>query len=234
MSIESTAIQSLTGVRNQLSQAAQACGRSPESVHLLAASKQQSVAAMRALATAGQRHFGESYAQEALAKMEALKDLNPCWHFIGQLQSNKTRPVAEHFQWVHTLDRDKHATRLNEQRPHAELPLQVCIQVKLADEAGKGGVWPDQVLELAQHIQQLPRLKLRGLMCIPPPSDDYPTQLAQFRRLHELLAQLNAAGLELDTLSMGMSGDFTAAIAAGATWVRIGTAIFGERHALNT
>ena len=223
-------IDGLIEVRRQMAQAAQACRRSADSVHLLAVSKQQSAAAIRAMADAGQRDFGESYVQEALAKMESLRDLDLCWHFIGQLQSNKTRPVAEHFQWVHTLDRDKHASRLNEQRPHYAPPLQVCIQVKLAEEAGKGGVWPEQVPTLAQHIQRLPRLTLRGLMCIPPPSDDYATQLQQFLRMRELLTQLNATEMRLDTLSMGMSGDFAAAIAAGATWIRIGTAIFGERQ----
>jgi PLP dependent protein len=229
MSIESAALQGLNEVRDQLSIAARACGRSPESVQLLAVSKQQSVAAMRVLADAGQRDFGESYAQEALDKMTVLKDLPLRWHFIGQLQSNKTKPVAEHFQWVHTLDRDKIATRLNEQRPHYAPPLQVCIQVKLAEEPGKGGVWPEQVATLAAHVQQLPRLKLRGLMCIPPPAGQYDGQLNQFRRLAELQCELNASGLDLDTLSMGMSGDYAAAIAAGSTLVRIGTAIFGER-----
>lgn len=233
MSIEpnpSHPIDALNEVRRQLAGAAHNCGRQPSSVGLLAVSKQQSVVAMRAMAAAGQRDFGESYLQEALAKIETLKDLNLCWHFIGQLQSNKTRPIAEQFQWVHTLDRDKIATRLNAQRPLNTSPLQVCIQVKLADEAGKGGVWPEQVAQLAEHVQQLPRLKLRGLMCIPPPTDDYATQLTQFRRLAELQQQLNAQGFALDTLSMGMSGDYLAAIAAGSTLVRIGTALFGERQ----
>lgn len=229
MSIESNAVQSLMQVRRRLEAACHASGRPPDSVTLLAVSKQQSVAAIRAVAVAGQRDFGESYAQEALDKMAALSDLDLCWHFIGQLQSNKTRLIAEHFQWVHTLDRDKIAGRLNEQRPHHLPPLQVCIQVKLAEEAGKGGVWADQVAALARHVQGLPRLKLRGLMCIPPPAEDGSTQLAQFRRLTDLQHELNGDGLNLDTLSMGMSGDFPAAIAAGATVVRIGTAVFGER-----
>ncbi len=229
MSIEPNAVQCLMQVRRRLEVACRACDRPPDSVTLLAVSKQQSVAAIRAVAVAGQADFGESYAQEALDKMAALRDLNLCWHFIGQLQSNKTRPIAEHFQWVHTLDRDKIATRLNEQRPDHAPPLQVCIQVKLAEEAGKGGVWADQVAALARHIQSLPRLKLRGLMCIPPPAEDG-MQLAQFRRLADLRHQLNTDGLNLDTLSMGMSGDFPAAIAAGATIVRIGTAVFGERR----
>ncbi|MGE0114736.1 MAG: YggS family pyridoxal phosphate-dependent enzyme [Steroidobacteraceae bacterium] len=228
--MENIAIQGLAQVRNQIAAATRGCGRPAGSVSLLAVSKQQSVAAMRAVAAAGQRDFGESYLQEALAKMQALQDLDLCWHFIGQMQSNKTRPVAEHFQWVHTLDRDKIATRLNEQRPHYAPPLQVCIQVKLADEAGKGGIWPEAVPSLAQHVLQLPRLNLRGLMCIPPPATEYAMQLAQFRRLQDLLTQLNTGGLGLDTLSMGMSGDYAAAIAAGATLVRIGTAVFGARQ----
>jgi len=230
MSIEPDGIQGLMRVRNQLVAACRACGRAPTSVTLLAVSKQQSIPAVRAVAAAGQRDFGESYAQEALDKMAALHDLQLCWHFIGQLQSNKTRQIAEHFQWVHTLDRDKIAARLHEQRPDEAAPLQVCIQVKLAEEAGKGGVWPDEVAALAAHIQKLPRLTLRGLMCIPPPVNDPAAQLAQFQRLAELQQQLNAGGLKLDTLSMGMSGDFPAAIAAGATIVRIGTAVFGERR----
>lgn len=229
MSIEANPIQGLARVRNELSIAARACGRNPESVHLLAVSKQQSVAAIRALAEAGQHDFGESYVQEALDKMAPLRDLPLNWHFIGQLQSNKTRPVAEHFQWVHTLDRDKIATRLNEQRPHFAPPLQVCIQVKLAEEPGKGGRWPEEVAALAAHVRQLPRLKLRGLMCIPPPAERHADQLKQFRQLATLQRDLNDSGLELDTLSMGMSGDYAAAIAAGSTLVRIGTAIFGDR-----
>ncbi len=231
MSIESTSTKRLTEVRNQLSMAARACGRGPESVHLLAVSKQHPATVIRALANVGQHDFGESYVQEALDKMGALADLPLRWHFIGQLQSNKTRPVAEHFQWVHTLDRDKIATRLNQQRPHYASPLQVCIQVKLAEEAGKGGVWPEQVAALAAHVRQLPRLKLRGLMCIPPPAANYDDQLGQFRQLAMLQRDLNAGGFDLDTLSMGMSGDYAAAIAAGSTLIRIGTAIFGERTA---
>jgi pyridoxal phosphate enzyme (YggS family) len=223
-------LERLDQVRSQLASATQACGRAADSVTLLAVSKQHSADAIRSLSAAGQRDFGESYAQEALAKMDDLQDLTLCWHYIGQLQSNKTRLIARHFDWVHTVDRDRIATRLNDQRSDSAAPLQVCIQVKLAEETGKGGVWPEQTLVLAQHIQHLPHLKLRGLMCIPPPSDDHATQLHQFRRLSDLQQQLNASGLNLDTLSMGMSDDYAAAIAAGSTLVRIGTAIFGERH----
>lgn len=221
----------LRQLNSSMAQAAIASGRDPQSVRLLAVSKQQTPAAIRTLVGAGQREFGESYLQEALPKMEALRDLDLIWHFVGQLQSNKTRAVAEHFQWLHTLDRDRIATRLNDQRPHYATPLNVCIQVKLAEEAGKGGVWPDEALPLAEHIRQLPRLRLRGLMCIPTPRDDYAGQLAQFQRMQALLNELNAKDFALDTLSMGMSDDYAAAIAAGATIVRIGTALFGERTA---
>jgi len=220
----------LKTILESLQDAARMTGRDPSSVHLLAVSKQHPAAAIRALAQAGQRDFGENYLQEALPKLAELSDLNLTWHFIGQLQSNKTRAVAEHFQWVHTVDRDKIATRLNDQRPHYAPALQVCIQVKLAEEADKGGVWPDAVLPLAEHIRQLPRLKLRGLMCIPPPTDSTAEQLAHFTRLKTLFDTLNQQHLEMDTLSMGMSNDYPAAIQAGSTLVRIGTALFGERQ----
>jgi hypothetical protein len=230
MSEENTLIHRWQQVRQQLDAAATTAGRDAAKVRLLAVSKQHSALAIRQLANAGQRDFGESYGQEAQRKQAELTDLPLCWHFIGQLQSNKTRLIATHFDWVHTLDRLKHAERLNEQRP-AHLPaLQACIQVKLAEETGKGGLWPEQVLELSQQMQQLPRLQLRGLMCIPPPIKDPSAQKAQFQRMQNLLQQLNAHGLSLDTLSMGMSDDYVAAIAAGATIVRIGTAIFGQRN----
>lgn len=215
--------------RAQIAAAAREHGREASGIRLLAVSKQHPVSAIRELAAAGQRDFGENYLREVLAKMQALADLDLTWHFIGQIQSNKTRSIAESFQWVHTLDRLKIAQRLNEQRPHYAPPLQVCIQVKLAKEAGKGGVWPDEVSPLAQTVARLPRLRLRGLMCIPPPAEDFAAQRAYFERMAQLLETLQSQGLELDTLSMGMSGDFQAAIAAGATIVRMGTAIFGER-----
>ncbi len=238
MSNQAIVIQRLAQVRQQLLDACHAAARPADAVTLLAVSKQHPSHTIRLLASAGQHDFGESYVQEAFDKMAELADLSLCWHFIGQLQSNKTRAIAEHFDWVHTLDRDKIATRLHEQRPAIKAPLQVCIQVKLAEEAGKGGVWPDQVAALAGHVRHLSRLRLRGLMCIPPPSDDYHRQLQRFQQLTELQAQLNAADrdagipaeMALDTLSMGMSGDCVAAIAAGSTMVRIGTAIFGERY----
>jgi PLP dependent protein len=196
---------------------------------LLAVSKQQSSAAIRELVAAGQRDFGENYLQDALAKIESLADLNLTWHYIGQIQSNKTRPITEHFHWVHTVDRLKIAERLSEQRSQAMPPLNICIQVKLADEPGKGGVSPENTAALARAIARLPRVRLRGLMCIPPPREKFDEQLAYFRQCAELLRSLNQQGLALDTLSMGMSGDLEAAIAAGATQVRVGTAIFGER-----
>ncbi len=220
----------LKSILDSLQQTARLNNRDANSVRLLAVSKQQPAAAIRALAQAGQRDFGENYLQEALPKLAELSELNLTWHFIGQLQSNKTRAVAEHFHWVHTVDRDKIATRLHEQRPHYASALQVCIQVKLADETGKGGVWPDDVLPLAQHIRQLSRLTLRGLMCIPPPTDHPPEQLAQFIRMKALFDALNEQQLAMDTLSMGMSNDYQAAIKAGSTMVRIGTALFGERQ----
>lgn len=219
----------LQTVRGQIHTAAAQFGRDPESIRLLAVSKTHPPGAVRAAAAGGQSDFGESYIQEALDKQAALTDLPLTWHYIGQIQSNKTRQVAERFAWVHTVDRLKIAERLSAQRVNAP-PLNICIQVKLADEPGKGGVEPAEVEALARSIQLLPNLKLRGLMCIPPPSDDFATQRNYFAQLAELFQALNAKGMELDTLSMGMSGDLNAAIAAGTTLVRVGTAIFGERQ----
>lgn len=222
----------LQETRTRIASAASKHGRPPDSVRLLAISKSQPHEAIRALAELGQRDFGENYLQEALPKIAALSDLELTWHFTGQLQSNKTRPVAQHFDWVHTVDRERIAVRLNDQRPHYALPLNVCIQVRLVEEPGKGGVAPSELLPLAQRIRELPKLALRGLMCIPPPSSDFETQRARFEELARYQRELIAQGFELDTLSMGMSDDFEAAIAAGATWVRIGTAIFGPRSRL--
>lgn len=216
-------------VRTAIGTACADHGRDAGEVTLLAVSKQQSSAAIRTLARAGQRDFGENYVQEAQGKIEDLGDLDLTWHFIGQIQSNKTRALAEAFQWVHTVDRTKTAQRLSEQRPHYSPPLQVCIQVKLADESPKGGIAPEEVPALAAQIASLPRLQLRGLMCIPPPSEDFDRQYGYFSELARLLAVLKRQGLSVDTLSMGMSGDFSAAIAAGSTMVRVGTAIFGAR-----
>jgi PLP dependent protein len=221
----------LTETRTRISSAATRHGRRPESVGLIAMSKQQPASSIRTLAEYGQRDFGENYLQEAMSKRAALADLDLVWHFTGQLQANKTRTVAENFQWVHTLDRERIAVRLNEQRPHHAPPLEVCIQVRLADEPGKGGAALEELALLAHRLAELPRLRLRGLMCLPPPRETFAEQQAFFAHLAQLQAALSGEGLPLDTLSMGMSNDLEAAIAAGATWVRIGTALFGERPA---
>jgi PLP dependent protein len=204
-------------------------GRSPQSVGLVAISKGHPGEALRTLFELGQRDFGENYLQEALPKMQALSDLPIRWHFTGQVQGNKTRVIAEHFDWVHTVDRERIASRLNEQRPPHLAPLNVCIQVKLEDEPGKGGLDPGDVESVARAISQMPRLKLRGLMTLPPPRNSYEEQKLLFDRLAELLRELQTQRFDVDTLSMGMSDDLEAAVAAGATLVRIGTAIFGAR-----
>ena len=216
--------------RKRIASAALQSGRSPESVQLVAISKGHPADAIRTVAAAGQRDFGENYLQEVLPKFEALRDLPLVWHFTGQIQSNKTRPIAEHFAWVHTVDREKIAARLSEQRPPDAAPINVCVQVSLEDEPGKGGVPVAEVAELAARIAVMPRLRLRGLMAIPPPRDTFEEQKALFDRMSALLRDLNDKGLRLDTLSMGMSDDLEAAVAAGSTLVRIGTAIFGERN----
>lgn len=218
-----------TQTRHRIADLATQWGRLCDSVGLVAISKGHPAADLRQLASLGQRDFGENYLQEALPKQQQLQDLKLTWHFTGQLQGNKTRAVAEHFDWVHTLDRERIAVRLNEQRPHHAPPLNICVQVSLVPEPGKGGVSPAELLPLAQRIAALPKLKLRGLMCIPPPRDTFDEQRALFEQLAECQRGLVAAGLAVDTLSMGMSADLDAAVAAGATWVRIGTAIFGER-----
>ena len=215
--------------RKRIATAATRWGRLCDSVGLVAISKGHPASALRTVAGFGQRDFGENYLQEALPKRQELQDLELTWHFTGQLQGNKTRTVAEHFQWVHTLDRERIAVRLNEQRPHYAPPLNVCLQVSLVDEPGKGGVPPEQLPSLAHSVAQLPKLKLRGLMCIPPPRETFEEQRALFEQLADCQRRLVAAGFALDTLSMGMSADLEAAVAAGATWVRIGTAIFGAR-----
>jgi pyridoxal phosphate enzyme (YggS family) len=185
--------------------------------------------AIRAAYAAGQRDFGESYAQEAVEKMKALADLPVVWHFIGPIQSNKTRPIAETFDWVHSIDRLKIAERLSAQRPPGRAPLEACIEVNVSGEASKAGVLPEAAAALAATVAGLPNLRLRGLMAIPEPTPDAALQRRRFERLRELRDALNRDGLALDTLSMGMSDDFEAAIAAGSTMVRVGTAIFGPR-----
>ena len=206
-----------------------AAGRNPESVTLVAVTKAKSAESVRLAATAGVTDFGENYLQEALAKMDQLADLKLKWHFIGGIQSNKTRAIAERFDWVQSVDRFSVARRLSEQRPFHAPPLNVCIQVALVPEPTKGGVAPDELAELARAIAGLPRLVLRGLMCVPPPQPNAAAERAVFAKLRAALDDLNAGGLKLDTLSMGMSGDFESAIAEGATLVRIGTALFGAR-----
>lgn len=198
-------------------------------VRLLAISKGQPATAIRRLAELGQLEFGENYLQEAAPKMAALRDLPLIWHYTGQIQANKTRPIAAAFDWVHTVDRERIAQRLDAQRPPSSPPINVCIQVRLEEEPGKGGIELPEVPELAKRLKAFPRLRLRGLMCIPPPRDSFDEQRAQFQRLADCLLDLNCRGLDLDTLSMGMSQDLEAAVAAGATLVRIGTALFGAR-----
>jgi pyridoxal phosphate enzyme (YggS family) len=219
----------LAAVRARIAAAALRAGRDAQSVRLLAVCKEQPVAAIAALVDAGQRDFGENYVRDATPKIEALPGLSITWHFIGQMQANKTREVAVHFQWVHTLDRERIATRLDAQRPHERGPLDVLLQVRLADEPGKGGVEPVEAQRLADFVHELPRLRLRGLMCLPPPAIDEAAQRVPFRRLRELLEDLNRRGHALDVLSMGMSADLEAAVLEGATLVRIGTALFGPR-----
>jgi hypothetical protein len=220
---------SVNHVRSRVRQSAIAAGRDPDAVTLVAVTKAQTAETVRAAATAGVTDFGENYLQEALAKMEQLADLNLRWHFIGSIQSNKTRAIAERFDWVHSIDRFSIARRLSEQRPYHAAPLNLCIQVELVPEPNKGGVAPGEVGRLAVATAQLPRVCLRGLMCVPPPQADVAAERAVFARLRILLEELNATGHKLDTLSMGMSGDFEAAVAEGATMVRIGTALFGSR-----
>ncbi len=219
----------LLAVRQRIAAAETRFDRTPGSVRLLAVSKGQPVAALREAYSAGQHNFGESYAQEALGKIAALADCAPEWHFIGPLQRNKTRTVAAHFDWVQSLDRLTLAERLHAQRP-AEMPaLQVCIEVNISGETSKSGVAPGDVPALATAVAALPRLQLRGLMALPAPTNEFAAQRAAFQRLRVLYDDLCARGFTLDTLSMGMSDDMEAAIAAGATLVRVGTAIFGER-----
>ncbi|RAS09987.1 YggS family pyridoxal phosphate-dependent enzyme [Cupriavidus alkaliphilus] len=221
----------LQAVRQGIAAAAQQAGRQAADIALLAVSKTVSPDRIRAAYAAGQREFGENYVQEGIDKIAALADLRDRlqWHFIGPLQSNKTRPVAEHFDWVHTIDRLKIAERLSAQRPAGMPALQVCIQVNISGEASKSGVAPAEVPALAHAVAALPGLQLRGLMAIPEPAHDPAAQRRPFATMRTMLQALRADGLALDTLSMGMSGDMEAAIAEGATLVRIGTAIFGAR-----
>lgn len=231
--IMSTIEEKLQAVRRAIAQAATEARRPPDSVTLLAVSKTFGADAVLAAAAAGQAAFGENYLQEALDKIAAVRQELPQsaieWHFIGPIQSNKTRPIAEHFDWVHTVEREKIAARLSEQRPEGMADLNICLQVNISGEASKSGVSPEDLPALARAVAQLPKLRLRGLMAIPEPQTDPALQRAAFAQLRVLYEQLRADGLPLDTLSMGMSADLQAAVLEGATIVRVGSAIFGSR-----
>jgi PLP dependent protein len=216
-------------VRARIERATALAGRAAGSVTLIAVSKDQPLPLLTVARQAGVTDFGENYLQEALAKLAALPRPGVTWHFIGQLQANKTRAVAEHFDWVHTVDRERTAARLSGQRPAALPPLQVCLQVLIEPEPGKGGVAPAALGPLAHSVARLPGLRLRGLMCVPPPGASVELSRARFARVRALKDELNAAGHSLDVLSIGMSDDFESAILEGATHVRIGTAVFGSR-----
>ncbi|MDJ0940255.1 MAG: YggS family pyridoxal phosphate-dependent enzyme [Woeseiaceae bacterium] len=222
--------ENLSIIRDLLTEAANQAERDPATVHLLAVSKKQPIEAILEAAAAGQRDFGENYVQEGLDKIAAAGSERLIWHFIGHLQSNKTRAVAEHFDWVHTIDRLKIARRLSDQRPAGMEALNICLQVDIDNEASKSGATVAEVPALARAVSELPNVRLRGLMCLPAQREGFEAQREPFRRLHQLAESIRADGIDLDTLSMGMTGDYRAAIAEGATMVRIGTAIFGPRE----
>lgn len=225
--------ENLRKINESIASIARSAGRDPAAVTLVAVSKRQPLERVREAVAAGHRHFGENTLQGALAHMDALVDApgdaGLTWHFIGPVQSNKTRPIAERFDWVHTIEREKIARRLSEQRPPDAPPLDVCIQVNVDDEASKSGCAPEEAGPLADLVAGLPRLRLRGLMCIPAPAEGLAAQRRPFARLRGLFEELNARGHRLDTLSMGMSADLEAAILEGATLVRVGTDVFGPR-----
>jgi PLP dependent protein len=227
--IMSTIAANLQAVRERIEAACNAAGRDARAVQLVAVSKTFAPEAIREAARAGQRHFGENYAREGAEKIHALSDDRLVWHYIGPVQSNKTATIAQHFDWVHGVDREKVAQRLSDARDARRAPLDVCLQVKVSGEATKSGVAPDAVGALARRVATLPGLRLRGLMAIPEPTSDTTLARRRFAEVREIMARLVRDGLALDTLSMGMSADFEAAIAEGATMVRVGTAIFGER-----
>ncbi|MFL9610916.1 YggS family pyridoxal phosphate-dependent enzyme [Methylobacillus sp. Pita2] len=216
-------------IKARIEAAALDAGRAPDSVSLLAVSKAHPASAIREAYALGQRQFGENYLQEALAKQEELQGLDIEWHFIGPIQSNKTQPIARHFDWVHSVDRAKIADRLNAARGPGQPALQVCIQVNVSGEDSKSGTSAADAIALADHIRQLPKLRLRGLMAIPAPTHDPQEQQSQFRAVRDIYDSLQSSGHHLDTLSMGMSEDFPAAVQEGATIVRVGSAIFGAR-----
>jgi pyridoxal phosphate enzyme (YggS family) len=227
--IMSTIAANLQAIRARIEAACNAAGRDARTVDLVAVSKTFAIDAIRDAARAGQRAFGENYAREGAEKIHALPDAGLIWHYIGPIQSNKTGTIAQDFDWVHTVDREKIARRLSDAREAHRAPLQVCIQVNVSGEATKSGVPPDAVAELARQVRALPRLALRGLMAIPEPTTDTALIRRRFAQVREIKERLGREGFSLDTLSMGMSADFEAAIAEGATLVRIGTAVFGER-----
>jgi pyridoxal phosphate enzyme (YggS family) len=231
--IMSSISRNLQVVHDGIATAARNAGRDSDEIRLLAVSKTFGPEAVLEAAEAGQNAFGENYLQETLDKMAALRALRPelrlAWHFIGPIQSNKTRPIAEHFDWVHSVEREKIAQRLSDQRSDKLPPLNICLQINISGEASKSGATLEHASELAHAVARMPRLKLRGLMAIPEPADDFEQQRLPFRRLRQLFDELRAQGLAIDTLSMGMSADMEAAIAEGSTMVRVGTAIFGKR-----
>ena len=220
----------LATVRDQILQSCQRHHRSSDDVCLIAVSKTRSEQEIRDVAREGQIHFGENYVQESVDKIAKITDIELVWHFIGPIQKNKTKLIAEHFSWVHSIDRESVAVRLNNQRPSNMPALNICLQINIDDENSKSGIAASKLIPLAESIQQLPNLKLRGLMAIPSASDNFDQQSASFQKMADLLVELKQHHLEADTLSMGMSNDYDAAIACGATMVRIGTAIFGPRH----
>lgn len=228
--VMSSIAQSLEKIRNRVTVLERRYGRPEGSVRVLAVSKTKPPEAVREAAAAGQRDFGENHLQDALTKLEPLAELDLVWHFIGPVQSNKTRTIAARFDWVHSIEREKIARRLSEQRPAELPPLEVCLQVNVSGESTKSGVDPDQVQRLAEAVAAMPGLRLRGLMTLPRPCDDLAEQRRPFALLRGMQEKLNDRGFALDTLSMGMTGDMEAAIAEGATIVRIGTAIFGARE----
>jgi len=230
LSLPQNCSESVPAAQNRIAGAARAAGRSVDSVTLLAVSKGQSSAAIDSAASAGIEHFGENFLQESLPKIEALAGRELTWHFIGRLQANKTRQVAENFAWVHAVDRFKIAERLSAQRPYHAPPLNVCLQLHVGGEASKGGVESTEMRTLASQVSALPRLRLRGLMCMPPAESEVARQRQWFRETRQVFDYLNEHGFGLDTLSMGTTADFEAAILEGSTLVRIGTAIFGPRH----
>jgi pyridoxal phosphate enzyme (YggS family) len=220
----------LNAVRQQIAQIAQQHQRNSDEICLVAVSKTRSVQEIRTVAALGQLHFGENYVQESVDKIAEITDIELVWHFIGPIQKNKTKLIAENFSWVHSVDRDSVAIRLNNQRPPTLPALNICLQINIDNEDSKSGITPAELLPLAETIQQLPNLKLRGLMAIPSASLEFDQQSTAFQKMAHLLAELKQHGMKVDTLSMGMSNDYEAAIACGSTMVRIGTAIFGPRH----